>query len=37
MGHEVLLMAPNFVAPHRLSGNRGKNDAADARAICAAV
>jgi transposase len=29
-------MAPKFVAPYRLSGKRGKNDAADA-AICEAV
>jgi len=30
-------MAPNFLAPYRLSGRRGKNDAADAAAICEAV
>jgi transposase len=30
-------MAPKFVAPYRLSGKRGKNDAADAQAICEAV
>jgi transposase len=30
-------MAPNFVIPCRLSGKRGKNDAADAVAICEAV
>jgi transposase len=30
-------MAPKFVAPYRLSGKRGKNDAADAAAICEAV
>jgi len=29
-GHTVKLMAPKFVAPYRLSGKRGKNDAADA-------
>jgi transposase len=29
-GHTVRLMAPKFVAPYRLSGKRGKNDAADA-------
>ena len=29
-------MAPKFVAPYRLSGKRGKNDAADAMAICEA-
>jgi len=31
-GHVVRLMAPKFVAPYRLSGKRGKNDAADAQA-----
>ncbi len=36
-GHTVRLMAPKFVAPYRLSGKRGKNDAADAQAICNAV
>lgn len=36
-GHSVRLMAPKFVAPYRLSGRRGKNDAADAAAICEAV
>jgi transposase len=30
-------MAPKFVAPYRMSGRRGKNDAADAAAICEAV
>ena len=30
-------MAPRFVAPYRLSGRRGKNDAVDAQAICEAV
>lgn len=30
-------MAPNLVAPYRMSGKRGKNDAADAEAICEAV
>ena len=30
-------MAPKFVAPYRMSGKRGKNDAADAQAICEAV
>ena len=30
-GHTVRLMAPKFVAPYRMSGKRGKNDAADAR------
>ena len=33
----VRLMAPKFIAPYRLSGKRGKNDAADAAAICEAV
>lgn len=36
-GHAVKLIAPKFVAPYRLSGKRGKNDAADAAAICEAV
>jgi transposase len=36
-GHTVKLMAPKFVTPYRLSGKRGKNDAADAQAICEAV
>ena len=36
-GHTVRLMAPKFVAPYRMSGKRGKNDAADAMAICEAV
>ena len=36
-GHTVRLMAPKFVAPYRLSGKRGKNDAAAAAAICEAV
>ena len=36
-GHTVRLMAPKFVAPYRLSGRRGKNDAADAAAIAEAV
>ncbi|MGF6920225.1 transposase [Paraburkholderia sp. 40] len=36
-GHTVKLMAPNLVAPYRTSGKRGKNDAADAAAICEAV
>lgn len=34
LGHTVRLMAPKFVAPYRLSGRQGKNDAA---AICEAV
>lgn len=36
-GHTVRLMAPKFVVPYRLSGKRGKNDAADAAAVCEAV
>ena len=36
-GHTVKLMATKFVAPYRMSGKRGKNDAADAAAICEAV
>lgn len=36
-GHGVRLMAPKFVAPYRMSGKRGKNDAADAAAIAEAV
>jgi transposase len=36
-GHTVRLIAPKFVAPYRMSGRRGKNDAADAAAICEAV
>jgi transposase len=36
-GHSVRLIAPKFVAPYRMSGVRGKNDAADAAAICEAV
>lgn len=36
-GHDVRLMAPKLVTPYRMSGKRGKNDAADAAAICEAV
>src|SRR4030065_489873 len=36
-GHTVKLMAPKFVAPYRMTSKRGKNDAADAAAICEAV
>lgn len=36
-GHTVKLMAPKFVAPYRMSGKRGKNDANDAAAIVEAV
>jgi len=34
LGHEVRIMAPQFVVPYR---RRGKNDANDAEAICEAV
>jgi len=37
VGHTVRLIAPKFVAPYRLSGKRGKTDAADAAAICEAL
>lgn len=37
LGHTVKLIAPKFVIPYRLSGQRGKNDAADAAAICEAA
>jgi len=36
-GHTVKLMAPKFIAPYRMTGKRGKNDATDAAAICEAV
>ncbi len=36
-GHTVKLIAPKFVTPYRMSGRRGKNDAADAAAIAEAV
>jgi transposase len=36
-GHTVRLMAPKFVTPYRLSSKCGKNDVADAAAICEAV
>jgi transposase len=36
-GHTPKLMAPKFVAPYRMQGVRGKNDANDAAAICEAV
>ena len=36
-GHTVRLIAPKFVSPFRMSGPRGKNDAADAAAICEAA
>ena len=37
LGHTVRLIAPKFVTPYRMSGRRGKNDAADAAAICEAI
>lgn len=36
-GHTPKLMAPKFVAPYRMQGSRGKNDANDAAAICEAL
>ena len=36
-GHTVKLIAPKLVTPYRMSGKRGKNDAADAAAICEAA
>ncbi|EHV23621.1 cytochrome c oxidase domain protein [Escherichia coli DEC5B] len=30
-------MAAKFVSPYRMAGKSGKNDAADAQAICEAV
>lgn len=36
-GHTAKLMAAKFVAPYRMSGKHGKNDAADAAAICEAL
>lgn len=36
-GHTIKLIAPKLVAPYRMSGKKGKNDAADAAAICEAV
>jgi hypothetical protein len=35
LGHTPKLIAPKFVTPYRMSGKRGKNDAADAAAILA--
>lgn len=37
LGHQVRIMAPKFVTPYRMGGKNGKNDAADAAAICEAV
>ena len=36
-GHTVRLIAPKFATPYRMTGKRGKNDAADAAAICEAI
>jgi transposase len=36
-GHTVKLIAPRFVIPFRMGGKRGKNDQADAAAICEAL
>ena len=36
-GHTVRLIAPKLVTPYRMSGKRGKNDDADAAAICETV
>lgn len=36
-GHTVRLVAPEFVTPYRMTGKRGKNDAADAAASCEAI
>lgn len=36
-GHTVRIIAPKFVAPYRMSGKQGKNDAHDAAAICEAA
>ena len=36
-GQTVRLMAPKLVTPYRMTGKRGKNDAADAAAICEAM
>lgn len=37
LGHTPRLIAPKFVAPYRMSGRQGKNDAHDAAAICEAA
>lgn len=37
LGHQVRLLAPQWVAPYRKSGKAGKNDKNDADAICEAV
>lgn len=37
MGLDARIIAANFVTPHRMEGKTGKNDAADAAAICEAA
>jgi transposase len=37
LGHTPRVIAPKFVAPYRMSGKQGKNDAHDAAAICEAA
>ncbi len=37
MGHTARIMTPQLVSPYRMGGRHGKNDAADAAAICEAV
>ena len=37
MGLDARMMASNFVAPYRMEGKTGRNDAADAAAICEAA
>ena len=37
LGLQVRLIAPHLVAPYRLQGKRGKNDANDAAAVCEAA
>jgi len=37
LGHTARIIAPKFVAPYRMSGKQGKNDANDAAAICEAA
>jgi transposase len=37
LGLQPLLIAPHFVTPYRMEGKGGKNDAADAAAICEAA
>ncbi|WP_232435700.1 IS110 family transposase [Burkholderia ubonensis] len=37
LGHDVRLIAPQFVAPYRKGGKQVKNDALDAEAICEAA